>query len=331
MEFSLDYRPYRFKLNQPIALGMLVTGYREGIIIRLIDDSGKTGFGEIAPVESFGSEPLENAQTKLDSFYGRVTLDAISTLYQEGYGCTQFALRSAVKSIFKTAAYPQSEVYSAALLPIETNPFSKELRACKAQGYRSIKYKLRPEAQGGISYKGLVELLDAVQDTGLKIRLDANETLSLEESKRALEILEGYSHSIDFLEQPLDRMLVAEMIDLSYEYNIPIALDESLSTMGREICSYSMPESMVWVIKPSLGDLNLLSDSHKNPLVYSSVFETAIGFSAILELQDSTYDGGLGTQSYFEDSSVVYPSSGMPVQTGLWTQAMSETLWNRLQ
>ncbi|NET54862.1 MAG: o-succinylbenzoate synthase [Symploca sp. SIO2E6] len=61
MLYKFDFRPYRRPFVRPLATSHGNWEVREGIILRLTDETGKTGWGEIAPISWFGSETLEQA------------------------------------------------------------------------------------------------------------------------------------------------------------------------------------------------------------------------------------------------------------------------------
>ncbi len=56
-----EFRPYRRPFRQPIKTSHGEWKVREGIILHLSDERGRSGFGEIAPIPWFGSETLEQA------------------------------------------------------------------------------------------------------------------------------------------------------------------------------------------------------------------------------------------------------------------------------
>ncbi len=79
-EMRFEYRPYRRSFRRSLQTSHGVWTVREGIILRLTDDHGCVGFGEIAPLSWFGSETFEEAiefcQQLPDGIYGE-TIAAI--------------------------------------------------------------------------------------------------------------------------------------------------------------------------------------------------------------------------------------------------------------
>ena len=61
MVYRFSHRAYRLPLRQPLRTAHGLWAEREGLIVRVEDESGRVGFGEIAPIEWFGTETLAEA------------------------------------------------------------------------------------------------------------------------------------------------------------------------------------------------------------------------------------------------------------------------------
>ena len=61
MLYQFDFHPYRRPFAHPLTTSHGNWEVREGIILCLTDETGKIGWGEIAPIPWFGSETLEQA------------------------------------------------------------------------------------------------------------------------------------------------------------------------------------------------------------------------------------------------------------------------------
>ncbi|HOO92413.1 MAG TPA: hypothetical protein PKX94_03020, partial [Opitutales bacterium] len=98
MRYHLDFRPYKREFREPTFLGQAEALEREGLIVRLADTaSGSVGYGEIAPLESFGTESLEDAQKRLKGFCGILSDGDIQQLSMDGFACSGFALSEAAR------------------------------------------------------------------------------------------------------------------------------------------------------------------------------------------------------------------------------------------
>jgi o-succinylbenzoate synthase len=143
---------------------------------------------------------------------------------------------------------------------IGVNPIDDEI-----QWFRQLHQQLPPDAQ---------------------LRLDANAGLSLDAAKRWLA--EFAIRPIEYLEQPLPVDQFAAMQTLGETYGTPIALDESIANLQSLKDCHDRGWAGIYVIKPAIvGSPRKLQDflrSHVLDVVFSSVFETEVGYAAGLRL-----------------------------------------------
>ncbi len=326
MRYRLQFRPYRRKLNRAIRLGAYPAEVRSGILIRFDDDQGHVGYGEVAPLESFGSESVHRAELLLKGFCGVIRDDGIDSLDPQEYPCLRYALECARGSMRTSTQGKgfQGKVISAALLQ------SDELESIPAAGESQV-WKLKigaPEAEMMQEIEQVCKLAKAAQQHGWRLRLDANERLQPDTAMRWVEALDPHKDVIEFLEQPLDRWIFEDLRTLAAQSPIPVALDESLSILpGLGLQSGDLND-FHFVAKPSLGDLRWIREMQipMARVVISSVFETAIGFSSLLELAPFERVPGLQTQNVFEDE-LSYPHRGNVYVPG---QVSASEVWERL-
>ncbi len=326
MSARLQWRRYRRAFRAPLQVSGRTWFEREGIIIRLDKDDGSVGFGEIAPVPWFPVECLEEAGVFLDSLGGVYDGSKIETL-----PCTSFALGCAMRPPAATSTEP---LPCSALLPAGEAAVETARLALDA-GYTTLKWKigvLEPERE----WKLAGALLDCITDV-IQLRLDANGGLTTDSLRGWGRVLSGAP--VEFMEQPLPMGREQEAVDLCAEAGLPLAFDESACTMTalREL-SARFPE-VTYVIKPSqAGDPGSLCDflagSPKLKRVYSSAFESAIGFQAVWHLaaSDKQSSGacGFGTDAYFEDDGFGVQSTAPLLESSLMTDERLEALWKRL-
>ena len=70
MNYSLQYKVYQRPFQDALETARGPWHTREGIVLRLEDAQGKVGFGEVAPIEDFGTESLADAEAFLKSLQG---------------------------------------------------------------------------------------------------------------------------------------------------------------------------------------------------------------------------------------------------------------------
>ncbi len=160
------------------------------------------------------------------------------------------------------------------------------------QGYRTFKWKIGVYATA--KELEIFELLTQALPDKAKLRLDANGGLKLQEADLWLWTCDNVnandelSLEIEFIEQPLSVDHFPEMLELSTTYTTAIALDESVATLNQLVTCYQQGWQEIFVIKPGIvgspSRLRQFCQQHKIDAVFSSVFETAIGRQAALQL-----------------------------------------------
>jgi O-succinylbenzoate synthase len=301
-----EFRPYHRAFRHPLQTSHGLWTVREGIIIRLSDSAGRVGFGEIAPLEWFGSETFEAAIALCRSLPLDIDQAIISAIPDHLPAC-QFGFESALLSLSSTLE-EGSQLPQSALLPAGE-------KACQAwedlwkQGYRTFKWKI------GINeidheLETLKQLVKSLPDTAT-LRLDANAGLTLAEAQQWLDQCDLYS--IEFLEQPLPVNQFESLLMLSQQYSTPIALDESVATLHQLKTCYEQGWRGIFVIKPAIvgfpSRLRHFCQHHPIDAVFSSGLETAIGrqvgLTLAAELSDKLSNNhravGYGTTHWFEE------------------------------
>lgn len=343
MRYHLDFSPYRRHFREPTPLGQAQAVERTGIIVQLTNTAtGSVGYGEVAPLESFGSESLDGALQQLRSFCGIVSSDDIIQLVLTGFPCCGFALSEALllcraSIVTQTAGESESPgkpIPCAALVTGSADP-AAEIARLAGRGYRSCKIKLRARRTEQFPMPPET-LLASARANNIRIRFDANESLSVSDAREWLDLLSDHSDSVEFLEQPLDRMLIDEMRELAKDYPIPIALDESLGALRPSILKKESLDldPFLWVVKPALGDTFLaeLASIPQDKRIVSSVFETAIGFEAVLRhAKDSVLPAGLGTLDAFGPDPWKLHSAGPFIHPIGWTRLPYDKLWRSVK
>ncbi len=111
MPYQCQFRPYQRPFRQPLQTSHGAWAVREGILLRLIDETGRIGWGEIAPLPWFGSETLEQALKFCRQLPAALTDDLISAVPDTLPSC-QFAFESAWEGMQERAigqATPQRD------------------------------------------------------------------------------------------------------------------------------------------------------------------------------------------------------------------------------
>jgi O-succinylbenzoate synthase len=333
------FRPYRRRFVRSLTTSHGNWDIRDGIILRLTDETGRVGWGEIAPISWFGSETVEQALEFCHQLPAEITDEIIFSIPDELPAC-QFGFESAFEGlgisdwglgtredkedeknnlitpnsctdVINRVSTSTSSLSYSGLLPAGEATLNQWETLWK-QGYRTFKWKIGVDAIANELkiFKSLTQALPA----SAKLRLDANGGLSYEEANLWLWNCDNIRANqallleIEFIEQPLPVGQLQGMLELSMCYGTAIALDESVATLKQLECCYQQGWRGIFVIKPGIvgspSRLRRFCQHHKIDAVFSSVFETAIGRVAALQLaaELSLHNRavGFGVNHFFE-------------------------------
>jgi o-succinylbenzoate synthase len=301
--YRFTYSVYERPFRQPLQTSHGSWIVREGIIVRLTDELGRSHAGEIAPIPWFGSETLQQAIEFCDRIGDTIDLSQIDRIPDVLPAC-QFGFGSALTAFKEDLSIDLSPLELSALLPTGAAAIDA-WEALFTQGYRTFKWKIgvAPIAEELAIWQDLITALPI--DT--KLRLDANGGLTHAAAAQWLEICDRESR-IEFIEQPFAPDAIAETIELSQIYSTPIALDESVATFDRLQEVYDRGWRGIYVIKPGIAGfpwrLGEFITQHHLDVVFSSVLETTIGRNAALQLAAKLHLNramGFGVDAWFDE------------------------------
>ncbi|HEY9155038.1 MAG TPA: o-succinylbenzoate synthase [Opitutaceae bacterium] len=278
---------------------------REGVWVKLVNESGDAGLGEAAPIPAFGTETLEQLEERCRALNDPLTAEEIDTLGDE-WPCLQFALRSAQREVEMSRSKRTGEstlrdagsgsniaertlnpyLPVAALLPAGKAAFER-IAVFGDAGFRTFKWKV---GVGDLADElSLAEDLLGKLPPGAKLRLDANGAWNHRQAQKWLERAADWP--IEFLEQPIApdaRGFEDTMLGLAADYPTPLALDESIATGAHVTRWIELGWRGFFVIKPALlGNVEVtLTRIQKatTNFVFSSALETAVGAKRTLQI-----------------------------------------------
>ena len=329
MEYQFSFRQFSQKFTHAVITNHGVWDMREGIIIKLVDRTGKVGWGEISPIAWFGSETLEQAREFCSQLPEIITPEMILDIPAHLPAC-QFAFESARENFSNSMPVFKNQHLRDKSLTSKKMKYSALLPRGEAavQGWKNLwqkgyeTFKLKIAVDNITQELEILHLLVRQLPESAKIRLDANGGLNYQQAKLWLEVCDQFSQKIEFIEQPLGIDRLEEMLELSQVYLTEIALDESVATWQKLESCYQMGWRGVFVVKPAIlgspSRLRGFCQNHTIDLVFSSVFETPIGREAALQLAGELSHGisnlsgncrslGFGIDHYFALQSTNWP------------------------
>jgi O-succinylbenzoate synthase len=340
MLYQFEFRTYQRKFKRPLRTSHGIWDIRSGIILRLVGENNRIGWGEIAPLSWFGSESFEQALDFCHQLPANLSSEMIFAISAQLPAC-QFGFESALSND-KNSPPPappcqggensknlthlcqeedkRRSQYSGLLPAGETA--LQALQVLWLEGYRTFKWKIGVAAieQELKIFQQLIQVMHNLCDReSAFLRLDANGGLSYSQAKTWLEACDkvnatpDFSADIEFLEQPLPVTQFQEMVELNAIYATAIALDESAANLDRIQECYSQGWRGIFVIKPAIcgspSQLRKFCQTHNIDAVFSSVFETQIGRQAALnlarELSLNNRALGFGTDCWFDDNDSI--------------------------
>ena len=290
MFYQFEFRTYQRKFKRPLRTNHGIWDIRSGIILRLVGENNRIGWGEIAPLSWFGSESFEQALDLCHQLPANLSSEMIFAISAELPAC-QFGFESALSSLSNSVLGSAWELISggrssilhaaeplAKHSPVEPGNEEKRLsqysgllpagetalqalQALWLEGYRTFKWKIGVAAieQELKIFQQLIQVMHNLCDReSAFLRLDANGGLSYSQAKTWLEACDkvnatpDFSADIEFLEQPLPVTQFQEMVELNAIYATAIALDESAANLDRIQECYSQGWRGIFVIKPAI-------------------------------------------------------------------------------
>ncbi|RRZ94659.1 o-succinylbenzoate synthase [Erwinia sp. 198] len=324
-----------FNYNIPVTTGVVLrnrrVASRHGLLVRL-EEAGREGWGEIAPLPGFSSETVGQAQTEAQRWLqgwrsgwetGHGLLTPLSPLLSSSAPLPKqqnlspsvaFGLSCALAEL--AGVMPSTGNYSGAMLCTgDPDELIVQLNQ-RPQPLAKLKVGLYEAVRDGITASLLLEAVPT-----LTLRLDANQQWSLEKARQFARFVPKPLRSrIAFIEEPCrtqeDSRLFAQ------ETDIALAWDESSRMPG--YTPTAEPHLRAIVIKPMLvGSLATVRETVVRAgeagltAVISSSIESSLGLTQLARIACWLTPGvapGLDTLSLMQQQLVrVWPGSPLPL------------------
>lgn len=332
--YRFEFKAYRRRFAGVFSNARESHATREGLLFRLEDGDGRVGFGEAAPLPSFGTESFPVALSIAHELGSRLHWDEEFQARLRPYRALFCGIESAVGMVLAEGKLPLLEKPwpVCGLLPDPGDMEALERR--RELHYRCLKLKVGK----GLFLEELRQIDRIIGATGgeVTLRLDANGTLTPKEAAAWLERCAEWP--VEFLEQPLPVGQEREMMRLADDFPTPIALDESVCAVDDLKRWRDAQWRGVYVLKPtlcgSLVDLRAELADGRADVVYSSGLETLVGARHALATALAVPGGrralGFGADALFVDKNV-----GLSLGPFLQNKSMPNTddcqlLWNRI-
>ncbi len=346
---DVECYPYALPFRTPISTAHGALKVREGAIVEIITSGDLVGYGEIAPLPTFGGDDLATALAPLPAIIagllGEQIAEALDTLRDtrtlpSAMVCAletalldvqgQSTGQSIGQLLAPTLAHNRSEVaVNAVVGATAIEQAVSSAQAAVAAGFRCIKLKMGRGQQEEIER---VAAMRAAIGPEVRLRLDANEGWHFSQAVAILSACAGYD--IQYVEQPLKAANLQGMHELRREVPIPLAADEAIIGFASARRILAMEAADVLIIKPQLtGGLRvsqqLIYEATERGIqcVITSTMESGIGVVSALHLAAAspviTLECGLATLDLLVDDLIVDSPTihegfmALPTQSGL--------------
>lgn len=310
---SYQFYPYHLKLREPFQTALGIICDRDGFIIKIGDRQGLVGYGEAAPLDGLGMEPLgmtreclANAQRSLANRQISSLNDIENLLSEyEPYPAARHGLEQALIDLYAkqqgltlpqliikhfggTIHLPKVNAVIGAIAP--------QLATIKAQGQIQAGYRCLKIKVGTGDFAADWQRVAAVRsqvDNDIQIRIDANQAWT--ETAAIANLNKLAPLDIEYVEQPVPFDDLEAMARLRRSQPIAIAADESVNRLAQ----------LQQIIKWQAADIVILK-----PMVLGGILTThraaMIALDAGLDVViTTTLDGAIACQGAMDLASTL--------------------------
>ena len=324
---SMRLYGYSLPLSKRLNLSGHSLQSRRGIIVELIDETGCTAFGEVAPLVGFSLESLDDAERQLNRLRFSVTdvvipdnLEELSGDFETWLGAwdlspsVRFGFEAAILSLIAArrgvplcrliSDHPLNKITVNALLTGEQSEVLERAGILRNDGWRAFKLKV-----GRRSVDDDIRLTQQVRQRigpDAILRLDANQRYSHTDFNQLALGVQGCD--IDYIEEPLSSSADLRVLLGASETPLPLALDETLQTMKPDDL-HRCHNIKAIVLKPTMLGLERAAQFARVAIgrgvetVIGSSFESGVGLVTLAQvaagINATDIPVGLDTSGWF--------------------------------
>jgi len=281
---------------------------RSGALIKITDEQGNSGWGDVAPLPKWSKETLEDALQSLHQKQHEIIkidwaaqncLKELANL--KLLSSASFGLESALLSII--SPLPGFKVQTSALLMGSPTEILEQARLRHLEGYTSAKLKV-----SNLNFEEIFCLINHLKDK-FRLRIDLNRAWTTADSLRFFS--QFPLNTFDYVEEPFQNPH-----DLA-QFLHPLAVDESFPDDLSLEQLESFPTLKALIYKPTIqggmvGCLSLHKWASKRgiTLVLSSSFESDLGLAYVASIAHRlalSAPVGIGTYHFLDDNLSAVP------------------------
>jgi len=310
---SFELYKFQIPLKFPLKIADEELTFREGLILKISDENSNHGFGEISPLPGFHKETLTQVTEQIKKYFSIILkaefpqdIDLINNgIYSwfkdlDLYPTVQFGFEAALISLFAEqnqistieylGGFINKHIEINALLSGSSKQIIEKTGQYLSDGFTVFKLKVgRNKIEEDVE---LVNEIDNLIKGKAKLRLDANQAWSLEDSIQFFQNIK--IDNLEYIEEPIKNL--KKLPQLLNVLNIPIALDENVLNISK-ISKNHLSQIRAIVIKPTViggieKSLKLIRFAEDNGIapVISDTFQSGVGLSILISIASKIVD-----------------------------------------
>ena len=311
---KIESYPYELKFKDSFKTAKSNYDHRNGSIIKIfIDDL--IGLGEVAPLSGFHDESLLECSYALEAINQSISnieditsdeLFDIFTLHSEDKPSLLFGLQTALLDILsQKSEVPLNKYLNNDCLDIINLNAVHTIHA-PDKNFNIVKVKL-----GYNNIHDDIETMSKISSSyspNIQFRIDVNGQLDLVKAIRFCKSMEQFN--IQYIEQPLAPQKLEDLSELRMHTKIPIAVDESLTSVESAKQIINLQAADIFIIKPMMiGDYYQVNDiinlAHDNDVrcIITNMLDGAINRMACIHIASANnihHACGLSMDNLFE-------------------------------
>lgn len=333
---GIAWRGYALPFRKEYVTSRRQSAARQGLLIFLEADDGRTGVGETSPVGTPNIDEIKRIAAVMERLAPGLLETDVSELDAAIPGrdipaSLLFGLETALLDIRgKASGRPLTTLLGGIPHPLTVNALiaaespeqaTVEAREAVRNGFTSLKLKV---GRGSLEQDdALVSAVRRIAGPGVKLRLDPNQAWGIERTIASIRQLARYD--IEYIEQPVPAPDIAGLAAVRHAVVVPVAADESLGSMSDLQDLLRADAADIFIIKAArLGGLTAALDISKAAIaagrtaVVTTSLESGVGTAASAHLAAALpaqpYAHGLATGLLFPDdltSPRLLPANGV--------------------
>lgn len=270
---------------------------RDGLLLRLGDEAGRVGWGDVCPLPGFSVDTLEEAESSLRRWMEDGDDSALTPSARAALDGARLDLDAQARGVTMAEALRPGAASTVQMQALLVRDDPADARSLRAAGYRAVKMKV------GGDPRAAAARVRAVADAlgpNVTLRLDANRAWRWDDARRFADAVRGVS--LGYVEEPLADP--ARLPDLVRDTGLPVALDESLQDLAPDDLArhgYAVAVVLKPVVLGGVRRALAWADAARAlglDAVVSGAFESGVGTRHALALAAALGGGPAGLDPY---------------------------------